>query len=259
MAKSKHYYIRRAHRYMGVILGIQFLFWTISGLYFSWSDLDEIHGDFQHRSAPRLRGNLHLVSPDQVLRQLPKVDSLNTVQVMNILEQPFYSITYFADGKLHNVLAHASTGTIRKGITKEEALQIAAANWKGDPMVEKVEYLRTTHGHHEYREKPLPAWAVTFYHPTHTTVYISAEFGKVEAFRNNKWRLFDFLWMMHTMDYQQRDNINNWLLRLFSLFGLLTIISGFVLYAISSKFFRKRKKRSDNVLLSPIQGGKHKD
>ena len=34
-----------AHRYLGLFLGIQFLFWTISGLYFSWTDLDEIHGD----------------------------------------------------------------------------------------------------------------------------------------------------------------------------------------------------------------------
>ena len=37
--------IRKAHRYLGLFLGIQFLFWTISGLYFSWTDLDEIHGD----------------------------------------------------------------------------------------------------------------------------------------------------------------------------------------------------------------------
>lgn len=260
MAKSKHYYIRKAHRYLGVILGIQFLFWTISGLYFSWSDLDEIHGDFQRRAAPRLPGTTHFVSPDQVLQQVPKVDSINTVQIINILEQPFYSITYFAEGKLQKVLAHASTGVIRKRITKEEAIQIATTNWSGVPMVENVEYLHTTHGHHEYREKPLPAWAVTFYHPTHTTVYISADFGSVEAFRNNKWRLFDFLWMMHTMDYKQRDNINNWLLRLFSVFGLLTIISGFVLYAVSSKpFSRRRKKRSNTVMLSPIQGGKPKD
>ncbi len=38
--------IRKAHRYLGLFLGIQFLFWTISGLYFSWTDLNEIHGDY---------------------------------------------------------------------------------------------------------------------------------------------------------------------------------------------------------------------
>ena len=37
--------IRKTHRYLGLFLGIQFLFWTVSGLYFSWTNLDEIHGD----------------------------------------------------------------------------------------------------------------------------------------------------------------------------------------------------------------------
>jgi len=42
MAKSKHYYIRKTHRWPGVLLGIQFLMWTIGGLYFSWSNMDEV-------------------------------------------------------------------------------------------------------------------------------------------------------------------------------------------------------------------------
>ena len=37
--------IRKAHRYLGLFLGVQFLMWTISGMYFSWTDIDEIHGD----------------------------------------------------------------------------------------------------------------------------------------------------------------------------------------------------------------------
>jgi hypothetical protein len=45
MAKSTTYYLRKSHRWLGVIIGIQFLAWTVSGLYFSWNDIDEIHGD----------------------------------------------------------------------------------------------------------------------------------------------------------------------------------------------------------------------
>ena len=37
--------IRRVHRYLGIFLGIQFLIWTISGMYFSWTNIDDIHGD----------------------------------------------------------------------------------------------------------------------------------------------------------------------------------------------------------------------
>lgn len=36
---------RKWHRYLGVVLGIQFLLWTLGGLYFSWTDIDEIRGD----------------------------------------------------------------------------------------------------------------------------------------------------------------------------------------------------------------------
>ena len=138
------------------------------------------------------------------------------------------------------MLADAQTAAIREPINKEEAIKIAAANFTGEPTLKSVEYLTNTNGHHEYREKPLPAWAVTFKHPTNTTLYVSSEFGRVESFRNNKWRLFDFLWMMHTMDYKQRDNFNNWLLRAFSIFGLLTIFSGFALFWVSSKGMRRK-------------------
>ena len=37
--------IRKTHRYLGIFLGVQFLFWTSSGLYFSWTNIDNIHGD----------------------------------------------------------------------------------------------------------------------------------------------------------------------------------------------------------------------
>jgi hypothetical protein len=37
------------------------------------------------------------------------------------------------------------------------------------------------------------------------------------------------------MDYQTRDNLSNWVLRAFSIFGLLTLLSGFTLFVVSYK------------------------
>ncbi len=242
MAKSKHFYIRKTHRWLGVILGVQFLIWTVSGLCFSWTNIDEIHGDLQHKHPPHLTGNLTLVSPTHVFQQNNYTpDSLLAVQLVSILGKPYYHLHFFEGKEVKKLLADALTGKIRPPISKDEAVQIAAESFRGNPVIQSVAYLTTTNGHHEYREKPLPAWAVTFQHPTSTTVYVSAEAGKVESFRNNKWRIFDFLWMGHTMDYQERDNINNWLLRAFSLFGLVTVLSGFLLYAVSTKRFRKKR------------------
>lgn len=240
MAKSKHFYIRKTHRYLGVILGIQFLFWTISGLYFSWSNIDDIHGDFQHRQPPKLSGNFNFVSPGLVLQKLGyAVDSIQSVQLVSVLNKPYYSIHFFSNGSLKKMLADATTGEVRPPVFKDEAIKIAAESFMGQPKLKSIEYITNTNSHHEYRGKPLPAWAVSFEHPTNTTIYVSVDGGKVESFRNNKWRVFDFLWMGHTMDYKSRDNINNWLLRIFSAFGLVTVLSGFVLFWISSRTIRK--------------------
>ena len=253
MAKSTHYYIRRSHRYLGLLLGIQFMLWTIGGLYFSWSDMDEIHGDHQKKQPPLLSASVQLVSPSSVLDSIKKfhqVDSLVSIQLIDILGEPVYQIrclsaihndvTNHHQMKAMNHLANAKTGALRNALSEAEAIRVAKRFFVDAPEVKRVEYLTQIGSHHEYRENPLPAYAVSFNHPTSTTVYVAAELGTVQKFRNDKWRVFDFLWMLHTMDYKGRDNLGNVLLRAFSIFGLITIFSGFALYFVSSKRLRKK-------------------
>ena len=243
MAKSKHYYIRKAHRYLGVFLGIQFLLWTAGGLYFSWSNIDEIHGDFQKKKPPLLTADISLVSPGLVFNNIKKVhafDSILSFQLIDILGKPVYQVRFVTLNNVHEAksmtcLINAETGELRSNLTKEEAIAIAARHFNGIPELESVEYLTSTNTHHEYRDQPLPAYAVTFKHTSNTTVYISSELGTIQKFRNHKWRVFDFLWMLHTMDYKSRDNIGNILLKAFSILGFITILSGFVLFGASYK------------------------
>lgn len=261
MAKSKHYYIRKTHRWLGVILGIQFLLWTIGGLYFSWSNMDEVHGDFQKKNVPLLSSNISLVSPTMVLDSIKKhhpIDSVISIQLIEILGKPFYQVRCIAalhnetnhkyDIQPMNHLANAETGKLRGPLTKEEAVNVAKMRFNGEPKVISVKYLTSTNGHHEYRENPLPAYAITFEHPSKTTVYVASELGTIQKFRNSKWRIFDFLWMMHTMDYESRDHIGNWLLRAFSIFGLVTVVSGFALFFVSAKWGRKRVTKSATIV-----------
>ena len=138
-------------------------------------------------------------------------------------------------------LADALTGRIKPPLSKEQSIALAISRFSGSEPVKDVVYLENTGGHHEYRASPLPAYGVTFNNAARTTVYVASELGTVQSFRNEKWRIFDFLWMTHTMDYQSRDNISNYLLRIFSVFGIITVVSGFVLYSISSRRFRRRR------------------
>jgi uncharacterized iron-regulated membrane protein len=235
MNRTWHLRIRKTHRYLGLFIGIQFLLWTLGGLYFSWSSLDDIHGDHLKRPAKTMPLSVSLVSPSipiQLLSQRGVSGSLLGVQLIEVLGKPVYQLSYQltdSNGQTmrHVQLADAQTGNLRAELTKTEAVALAQQRFAGSSAVEQVEYLTTTNGHHEYREKPLPAYAVTFQQPAHTIVYVAAQLGAVQPMRTDPWRVFDLLWMLHTMDYQGRDDINNGLLRAFSILGLLTISSGF--------------------------------
>ncbi|RYC66466.1 hypothetical protein [Spirosoma sordidisoli] len=248
MNRTWHLRIRKTHRYLGVFIGIQFLLWTVGGLYFSWSNLDDIHGDHLKRPAVGFPASLSLVSPSVPLQTLRQkgTDSILSVALIEVQNQPLYQVSYRMQhdkghAMTHTQLADARTGELRGELTQAEATALARQRFVGPSTVERVEYLTSTNGHHEYREKPLPAYAVTFRQPAHATVYVAAQLGTVQSVRTDPWRIFDLLWMLHTMDYEGRDDINNGLLRAFSILGLLTITSGFALYFVSSPQLRRKK------------------
>jgi hypothetical protein len=236
--RNYKHYIRKSHRFLGVFLGIQFLLWTLGGLYFSWTNIREIRGEDLRKKDEILNLSSDLVSPKMILNEISKtkdVSKVGKIQMVEVFNEPFYEI------KLHHetILADAKTGKIRQQINEDEAKRIASESLVYPNKIKQISYLTEENvgGHHEYREKSLPAWAVTF--EDNLTDYLSAETGQIGAFRTDKWRVFDFLWMLHTMNFQARDNINNYLLRGFSLLGITTILSGFLLFFVSSKLFRR--------------------
>lgn len=250
MKKSVSYRIRKTHRYLGLFLGIQFLMWTAGGLYFSWSNMDEVHGDHQRKHAVLLSVDQPFASPQVTLynlRRIQPIDSLFNLQLIAILDKPYYQVNYVLQGDAshlrHVRLADATTGELRAPLSEAEAVDLAKSQFTEKAAVSRVEYLTEVNNHHEYRENPLPAYAVSFNNSNRTTVYVATELGTVQKFRNRPWRIFDFLWMLHTMDYQSRDNFGNLLLKTFSIVGLVTVLSGFTLYWVSSPSVRKLRQK----------------
>jgi hypothetical protein len=247
-----HRLTRKWHRYLGVILGIQFMAWTVGGLYFSWTKIEEIRGDDIRKESPPLAIAKDFVPLTQITRELQKkrlIEKFESVQLIDILGKSYYQIVYSSNKKRNTQLANAETGELKKPLTRTEAIDLAKSRLTKTAAIESVQYLTSANGHHEYREKPLPAYAIRFGGNINTTVYVAAEQGTVQSFRNNRWRIFDFLWMLHTMDYENRDNMNNWLLRIFSAFGLVTIASGFLLFFVS---YRRKKDGKESTKGIPV-------
>jgi hypothetical protein len=223
--------IRKTHRYLGIFIGIQFIMWTVSGMYFSWTDIDEIHGDHFKKDKIEHTAFSNLKSPTELQPNL-KVAS---VDLQDIAGEPFYFIN-------DEFLINATTGETLNEISESQAKAIAGKFMKEELEVSKIEKITETGAHHEYRENLLPAYVVSYKTDENLKAYIGAVNGSFRSVRHRDWRWFDFLWMTHTMDYEGRDDFNNLILRGFSLLGLITVLSGFLLWFISSprmiKLFR---------------------
>ena len=219
--------IRKAHRYLGLFLGVQFLFWTISGLYFSWTDLDEIHGDHFKKEKEQISFT-NLIN----INDLEFKNPIKTFELREIADLPYYFIN-------DSILFNAYNGNLKDSISLEEAIKISNKNILDKYKISSVDKIYEGGNHHEYRGKPLPAFVISYEGAEKLKSYVSIIDGKFQTVRHRDWRWFDFLWMTHTMDYETRDDFNNKLIRAFSLLGLITVMSGFLLWFISSKTIRR--------------------
>ncbi len=235
MSQSIKFKIRIVHRYLGIIIGIQFLFWTIGGLYFSWTNIAKIRGKDIVRDEENISLTNDLISPSSIIFTNEITNSFKSIELVPLLDSFYYKVITQVNEKDVTIMLNAKTGIKRKLLTIAEAKTIVSNRLKLPTSIDNVSLITSTNGHHEYREKPLPAYALSISKPYAATVYVDATTGEIHNVRNNQWRVFDWLWMMHVMDYKDRDNINNWVLRIFSLLGLCTLISGYVLYFTTIK------------------------
>ena len=60
--------------------------------------------------------------------------------------------------------------------------------------------------------------------------YLNIVSGEIVAIRSAQWRIWDLMWGFHIMDWQERDNIDNMLLKIFSILALISSLSGILLF-----------------------------
>lgn len=244
--KSRNW--RKVHRYLGLVIGIQLFLWTVSGMVFSWSSIQAVRGENMIRAqAPVDLSAFELGDINQMVASVgrPENGSLQPVFVNlgALLGRPVCEVTLRDNASEQFLLLDAVSGARLSPIEPELAGRIAQADFSQPVGVRSVELIQEVGPHSEYRGKELPAYRVVLDHPSGTVIYVSADRGRVTTRRNNRWRVFDFFWMLHTMDYQGRDGFNHWLLRLVSAFGLATVVSGYVLWVKTSPRWQRRRAR----------------
>lgn len=233
--------VRKLHRVLGVIIGIQVLLWTISGAIFVWNDIESVRGDDMRVSpAPFvLDGDWIAPTAIDLDGQLDR-ERIEGVDLVRIGDSVCYRIED-EDGR--TALADVRTGAVREPLDRDEAVALARSSFEAETDVASVTLLTSDQvgPHHEYRGGPVPAWVVQLDHPSRTRVYVSRDGASVTSHRNRTWRVFDFFWMLHTMDYRARDDFNHGLIKAVSLAAIVLGISGYLLFGRTSAVLRRRR------------------
>ena len=111
-----------------------------------------------------------------------------------------------------------------------DAMNAVVANTNLSPVL--VEEIVDEQSGSEYRGRSLPIFKVQSKTDDglDINVYLNVFSGEVVAIRSNKWRIWDLMWGLHIMDWKERDNISNILLKIFSILALVSSVTGVMLF-----------------------------
>ena len=225
------FWVRRAHKWIGLIVGVQALLWMISGLYMVVVPLDVVHGDHLAHVFPEpLKPGAPRVAQAKLHELYPGITS---VRLKNMLGKEVYEIR---QGTVAAVV-DATSGVKLSPLDRDTIKALAEESHVGEGDISGIEWV--TKAPSEVGARPVPLWAVHYDEAGDTTLYFSPQTGDLVARRHNLWRIFDFVWMLHIMDYDTRDNVNNTLLRIATITGFAFALSGAWLLLYS---FTRRKR-----------------
>ncbi|MGB1291207.1 MAG: hypothetical protein ACPG5Z_03700 [Pseudoalteromonas sp.] len=235
MNKRIFKHARKYHKWLGYILALQIFAWLLGGLVMSAIPLEKVHGKHLATRAidnPFTQAD-YPASLDKIVAQ---VKQPKQITYSHFLNTPI--ITLKTDTKEHHF--DGVSGQPFSNPNKKQITANAKAHLLIDAEINTINLLETGPREVGYKEN---IWQVSFNDTFNTTLYLWADSGKVITVRSTIWRIFDFFWMLHIMDYDEREDFNNPLLISFSASSVLFCLTGFILLFQNVRLRNRKQPR----------------
>lgn len=233
--------MRKAHNYLGLVLFLQIGLWFLSGLVMAWLPIEEVRGNHLKHKVDTYWRNAS-VTPSDVLSHHSNLATFSLTHRISV-HSPSTSLTAIPVYKVidNNLSYRYNALTGEKLLPLEESIirEVATHQYAGEGSIIHAQLLNALP--QEVQNLSAPLWQVSFNDELNTRFYIDPNTGAVARVRTDTWRLFDFMWMLHIMDYKDRSNFNSPWLIAFSGSAFLFTLTGVVL--LYRRFKPKRKKR----------------
>lgn len=219
---------RKFHKWVALFVGVQLFLWALSGFYMVVVNIETIHGDMlvKNMSGNIEPDDLPSVSMGEILARVP---GATRISLKILMDQPVYLVERGV-----TTMFDTRTGERLPQISSEYAEKIAVYHYAGSGNVASVALIERDPPS-EIKFFPLPVWRVDFDDAWGSSFYVDPQSGRFMSRRHTLWRAFDILWMLHIMDYDEREDVNNNLLRVFSIASIGLVFSGIWLLFFSFK------------------------
>ena len=208
--------VRNIHKYLSFLISIQLLLWTVSGIYFAFNKIENVRGE-QYREEPNFNVDFSKLNFE--------IDGAQNIRVTDRMDQEILVV----DGIYGREYLDFDGKDVEQ-LNAEEAKTLSAKHTSLIP--ESVELVTENIVGSEFRGRALPIYRVKSVNDVGEgiNVYLNVYTGEVEAVRSNQWRIWDLMWGFHIMDWETRDDIDNLLLKIFSILALISSITGVLLF-----------------------------
>ena len=221
--------LRRYHIWLGWLIGVPMLFWSVSGELMVVKPIEEVRGAALLSDPIAVRTATPPVAPAIDVRPLSKLT----------LEQRAAGprwVLAFADGASR--LADPATGRLLPAMSAADAARELGARYTGTARIASVTHIDPANPPLDLR-RPLDSWKVAM--SDGTFFYVDRWTGEIAARRTAWWRFYDFMWGLHIMDLQTREDAHNPWLITFGITAALTTIMALILLPMASRRKKKRK------------------
>jgi hypothetical protein len=208
--------VRNVHKYLSFSISLQLLLWTVSGIYFAFNKIEMVRGE------QYILSQSYAVDLSQINFNIPEAENVRLSKRFN---EEIIIITKDIGKEYLDI-----KGNSLNKLSTDEALKIVGNKTTLKPL--NVEEIKMEKNGSEYRGRSLPLYKVTSKNKENEkiNVYLNVFSGEILAIRSTQWRIWDLMWGFHIIDWQERDNINNFLLKIFSILALISSLTGLLLF-----------------------------
>ena len=219
--------LKKLHKWLSLLVGLQLLLWLGTGLYFNLMDHQKASGN-QYRQRPAVaQADINkLVEPQFILSQAKHAVSLKQI---SLLAHPYYLLTHNKGLYSHfkNDYSLFDAYTAEPVIIDEAmAIRLAQSSYKGQGIIDST--IKLSPPYEDIPREQNEVWQVNYADEINTSVYIDAGSGRIVKHSNDDKRFVDIFFMLHFMDYGTEGSFNNVQIIVFAIFTLFFSLTGFI-------------------------------